>query len=157
MRQFPLITENIVDNEGKPGFTLHKLNVGETKPYETVNGYPTSEFSLLENMAVVNTNIELESVLTAAGTTTYYLTLTSLGPSKAFIDGKVIYEQKESSSDPMGFLLGGVSAPSVQFAVEAGRDYKLLITSSPPIEEEGKDLGILEGRVGVRLDCMSKE
>ena len=157
MRQLPLITENIIDNEGKPGFTVRKYNVGETKPYETVNAYPTSEFSLLENMALVNTNIELESVLTVAETTTYYMTLTGLGPSKAFIDGKVIYEQKESSSDPMGFLLGGVSAPLVRFTVQAGREYNLLITSSPPIEEEGKDLGILEGRVGVRLDCMSKE
>jgi beta-glucosidase len=157
MRQLPLISENVVDNEGKPGFTVRKYNVGELKPYDTVNGHPTSEFSLLSNMAVVNTNVQLEGVLTAAATTTYYMTLTGLGPSKVSINGEVIYEQKESSSDPMGFLLGGVSAPLVEFAMDAGREYRFLITSSPPIAEEGKDLGILEGRVGVRLDYMSKE
>jgi len=157
MRQLPLITDNVVDREGKPGFTVRKYTAGESKPYETINGHPTSEFSLLMNMAVVNTNVELEGVLTATQTDTYYMTLTGLGPSKVFIDGEVIYEQNESSSDPMGFLLGGVSAPLVEFAMKAGHDYKFLIESSPPIAKEGEDLGILEGRVGVRLDYMSKK
>jgi beta-glucosidase len=121
MRQLPLITENVVDNEGKPGFTFRKYNVGETKAYETTNGHPNSEFSLLVNMNVVNTNVELEGVLTATKTDAYYMTLTSLGPSKVYIDGEVVYEQKESISDPMGFLLGGVSAPLVEFSMKAYR------------------------------------
>lgn len=157
MRQLPLITENVVDNKGKPGFTLRKSNVGETKPYQTINGHPNSEFSIHVNMDVVNTNIELEGVLTAPSTAAYYMTLTGLGPSKVYIDDKVIFEQKENSPDPMGFLLGGVSAPLVEFAMEAGHEYKILVTSSPPTAQEGEDLGILEGKVGVRLDYMSKE
>ena len=157
MRQLPLITENVVDNEGKTGFTVRKYNVGETKPYQTTNGHPNSEFSLLMNMDVVNTNVELEGVLTATESATYYLTLTGLGPSKVYIDDKVIYEQEENSSDPMGFLLGGVSAPVVKFAVESGHRYQILVTSSPPIAHEDEDLGILEGAVGVRLGCISQE
>lgn len=156
MRQLPLITENVVDNEGKPGFTVRKYTVGESKPYETTNGHPNSEFSLLVNMAVVNTNIELEGVLTPSTTDTYYMTLTGLGPSKVHINGEVVYEQKDSISDPMGFLLGGVSAPLVEYSMEAGQQYEILVTSSPPIAHEGEDLGILEGKVGVRLDYMSK-
>jgi beta-glucosidase len=157
MRQLPLITDNVVDNEGKPGFTVRKYNVGESKPYETTHGHPNSEFSLLVNMDVVNTNVELEGVLTPTKTAVYYMTLTGLGPSKVQINGEVVYEQKDSSSDPMGFLLGGVSAPLVEFSMEAGQQYKVIVKSSPPIAQEGEDLGILEGKVGVRLDYMSKE
>lgn len=157
MRQLPLITDNVVDNEGKPGFTVRKYNVGESKPYETTHGHPNSEFSLLVNMDVVNTNVELEGVLTPTKTDAYYMTLTGLGPSKVQINGEVVYEQKGSSSDPMGFLLGGVSAPLVELSMEAGQQYKVIVKSSPPIAQEGEDLGILEGKVGVRLDCMSKE
>lgn len=136
---------------------MRKYNVGETKAYETTNGHPNSEFSLLENMAIVNTNVELQGVLTPTKTDTYYMTLTGLGPSKVYIDGEVVYNQKDSTSDPMGFLLGGVAAPLVEFSMNAGQEYKILVTSSPPIAQEGEDLGILEGKVGVRLDYMSKE
>lgn len=136
---------------------MRKYNVGETKAYETTNGHPNSEFSLLENMAVVNTNVELQGVLTPTKTDTYNMTLTGLGPSKVYIDGEVVYNQKDSTSDPMGFLLGGVAAPLVEFSMNAGQEYKILVTSSPPIAQEGEDLGILEGKVGVRLDYMSKE
>lgn len=157
MRQLPLITDNVVDNEGKPGFTLRKYNVGETKPYSTINGHPDSEFSIHVNMDVVNTNVELEGVITAPKTAKYYMTLTGLGPSKVTINDKVIYEQKERTPDPMGFLLGGVTAPFVEFSMEAGKEYRILITSTPPAAEEGEDLGILEGKTGVRLDYISRE
>lgn len=155
MRQLPLITDNIVDTEGNAGFTLRKYNVGEAKPYETA-GHPNSELSILDTMSIVNTNIELEGVLTAPATATYYVTLTGLGPSKVVINDKKIYEQEDNSSDPMGFLLGGVSAPLVKFDVEAGQQYKILVTSTPPTAHEGEDLGILEGKVGVRLGYISK-
>ena len=98
----------------------------------------------------------MEGILTAPNSTTYYLTLSGLGPSKVLINDKLIYEQKGSSPDPMGFLLGGVSEELIEFAMEAGQKYKILITSSPPTAQEGEDLGILEGKTGVRLGCMSK-
>jgi beta-glucosidase len=157
LRQLPLISSNVVDNKGSPGFTLRKYNVGETKPYQTINGHPNSEFSIHLNMDVVHTSIEMEGVLTVPSSASYYMTLTGLGPSKLFINDKLIYEQKESSPDPMGFLLGGVSAPLVEFDMQADQKYKILLTSSPPTAHEGEDLGILEGKVGVRLDYMSKE
>ena len=157
LRQLPLISDNVVDNEGNPGFTLRKYNVGETKSYQTINGHPNSEFSIHLNMDVVSTEIELEGILTATNSSSYFMTLSGLGPSKVSINDKLVYEQEGSSPDPMGFLLGGVTAPLVEVAMEAGQEYRILITSCPPTAQEGEDLGILEGKVGVRLDCMSKE
>lgn len=156
MRQLPLITENVVDTEGKAGFTLRRFKVGETEPCQTTR-HPNSEISLQDIFPFTNTNLELEGVLTAPKAATYYMTLTGLGPSKVTINNDTIYEQKDSSSDPMGFILGGVSAPLVKFNVEAGEQYKILVTSTPPIAREDEDLGILEGKVGFRLGYMLQE
>lgn len=157
MRQLPLISENVVDNEGGSGFTLRKYNIGETKPYQTINRLSDSQFFIHTNFNVVNTNVEVEGVLTAASSETCYMTLSGLGPSKFIINDKLVYEQKNSSPDPMGFLLGGVSEELIEFAMEAGQRYKILVTSSPPTAQEGEDLGILEGKTGVRLGCISKK
>jgi beta-glucosidase len=157
LRQLPLISDNVVDNEGNSGFTLRKYNIDETKPYQTLNGQSDSEFLIHTNFDVVNTNVEVEGILTAPSSESYYMTLSGLGPSKVLINDKLVYEQKGSSPDPMGFLLGGVSEELVEFAMEAGQKYKILIMSSPPTAQEGEDLGILEGKTGVRLGCMSKE
>jgi beta-glucosidase len=157
LRQLPLISDNVVDNEGGSGFTLRKYNTGETKPYQTLNGQSDSQFFIHTNFDVVNTNVEVEGVLTAPSSESYYMTLSGLGPSKVLINDKLVYEQKGSSPDPMGFLLGGVSEELVEFAMEAGQKYKILITSCPPTAQEGEDLGILEGKTGVRLGCMSEK
>lgn len=156
MRQLPLITENVVDTEGNAGFTLRRYKVGETESCQTTS-HPNSEISLQYIFPFSNTNLELEGVLTAPKTATYYMTLTGLGPSKVIINNDTIYEQEDSSSDPMGFLLGGVSAPLVEFNVEAGEKYNILVTSIPPTARENEDLGILEGKVGFRLGYILQE
>ncbi|WAO91229.1 Beta-glucosidase [Fusarium falciforme] len=155
MRQLPLITQHTKDVEGNPGFTWRMFEVGKSEPYRVIHGHPNSEVSIHDIMYIVNTSVELEGIFTAPETATYYSTLTGLGPSKVIINGSLLYEQKEKSSDPMGFLLGGVSAPLVKFDLESGKQYNILISSSPPEHVEGEDLGILESKVGVRLDYIS--
>jgi beta-glucosidase len=107
--------------KGEHGFTVRKYNVGENVPYQTINGHPHSEFSINLNMDVVDTDVELEGVLAVTITATYYMALTGVGPSEFPINDKVIYELEESGPDPMGFLLGGVSAPLVEYVMEAGK------------------------------------
>ncbi|VUC30589.1 unnamed protein product [Clonostachys rosea] len=155
LRQLPLITSNVVDKDGKPGFTWRSYHVGESQPYNTVGGHGKSEISLLDGLNIVNTSIELEGTFTASESATYYFTLSGLGPSNVAINGTVIFEQEDNCSDPMGFLLGGVASPLVKYEFESGKQYKILIKSTPPAPVEGVDLGILEGKVGVRLGNMS--
>ncbi|KAJ4249783.1 hypothetical protein NW762_012125 [Fusarium torreyae] len=155
LRQLPLITQHTKDVEGNSGFTLRMYEVGNSEPYRVTHGHPGSEMDIHNNMDVVNTRVQLEGIFTSPETATYYFTLTGLGPSKASINGNALYEQKDNSSDPMGYLLGGVSAPLIKYDLEAGKEYHILIESSPPNPIEGEDLGILEGKVGVRLDHIS--
>ncbi|KAH7145424.1 thermostable beta-glucosidase B [Dactylonectria estremocensis] len=154
-RQMPLISEHVVGVDGKSGFTWRTYDIGSSEPASVTHGHPSSEVSLLNGMDVFNKSSELEGTFTAPESATYYFTLTGLGPSKVTFDGETLYEQKENSSDPMGFLLGGVAAPIVKRGLEAGKQYKILISSAPPAPVDGLDLGILEGKTGVRLDHMS--
>ncbi|KAH7006953.1 thermostable beta-glucosidase B [Ilyonectria destructans] len=154
-RQMPLISDHVVGADGKPGFTWRTYNIGSSEPASVTHGHPNSEVSLLNGMDVVNKSSSLEGVFTSPESATYYFTLTGLGPSKVTINGETLYEQKDNSSDPMGFLLGGVAAPIVKLNLEAGKEYKIFITSAPPAPQDGQDLGILEGKTGVRFDHMS--
>lgn len=154
-RQFPLITENVVDVDGKPGFTRRMFEQGKSKPYMVVN-HPNSQVSLLDTMEIFNNTTELEGTYTASKSGTFYFTLSGLGPSSVTFNGELVFEQKDSTPDPMGFLLGGVSAPVFKLELVEGKKYKILIKSQPPIRQEDEDLGILEGKVGVRLDHISQ-
>lgn len=107
-------------------------------------------------MHFTDRDASLEGTFTAPETTSYYFTCSGLGPSKLVIDDKVIYEQKGSCEDAMGFLFGGSNAPEVKVSFEAGKQYKFFIYTSPPASDGEDDLGILEGHIGLRVGCLNE-
>lgn len=82
------------------------------------------------------------------------MTLSTLGPGTLIVDGEQIYGQDETCSDIMGFILGGVTVPSVALDLEAGKPYKIQIKTCPP-DGTGEDMTIMEGMNGFRLGCMA--
>lgn len=56
----------------------------------------------------------------------------------------------------MGFLFGGVAAPEFKVALESGRQYKLLLRTSPPTTSGTEDASILAGLCGLRVGSMSE-
>lgn len=98
--------------------------------------------------------VSLEGTYTPSETAPYYFTCSGLGPSRFLINGEVIYEQKDNCRDSMGFLFGGVPCPEVKVDLEAGKQYKMYIYTTPPAKKEGVDLGILENKIGLRLGHM---
>ncbi|KAH6664010.1 thermostable beta-glucosidase B [Plectosphaerella plurivora] len=153
-RQLPTLGKGVVNLDGKPGFTFTINEPGSDKPSETIEGLLESDVGLL-NYAIEYKDIHLVGTYTPTETATYYSTLSGLGPTRLLIDGKVVSEQKDNCSDSMGFLFGGVPVPRIDIPLEAGRQYRVEIISQPPAPIEGVDLGILEGKVGVRLGWMS--
>ncbi|KAM0305364.1 hypothetical protein ACHAPM_001744 [Fusarium culmorum] len=155
-RMLPPISENVVDLDGNPGFTYKMFEPGNPEPIEVRSGHASSEVSLLSGFGFSNKDITLEGTFTAQETAKYYFTVSGLGPSKLAIDDKVVFEQKENCRDAMGFLFGGVNPPEFKISLEAGRKYKLAMYTSPPVPKEGVDIGILEGRCGLRVGYMSE-
>ncbi|KAI8652782.1 Beta-glucosidase [Fusarium keratoplasticum] len=154
-RQLPLLVDHIFDLEGSPGFTYHIYEPGNSTPTKTIHGYDKSEMSLLDGHILHNVEIDLIGAFHPPESASYYLTLSSLGPSKLFINDKIILEQKANCPDAMGFLFGGVPVPKVRVPMEAGKKYTIRVHASPPVPDGDKDLGFLEGQVGVRLGYMS--
>lgn len=70
------------------------------------------------------------------------------------IDDKLILDQKHSCSDPMGFLFGGIPVPRTKIYLEKEREYKVQISTAPPVRSGNGDVGFLQGQVGVRVGCM---
>lgn len=155
-RTLPAIAENVVGLDGKPGFTFKYYEPGSSEAIETRHGHADSEISALGSFGFLNKDISLEGVFTPQETAQYYFTCSGLGPSKLIIDDKVVYEQTENCTDAMGFLFGGVAAPEFKVALEGGRQYKLLLRTSPPAANDREDLGILEGLCGLRVGSMSE-
>lgn len=124
-------------------------------PDVTVKGYSKSEISLLDGHVVENVEVDLVGILRPEETCTYYVTLGSLGPSKLVIEGETILEQHDNCPDPMGFLFGGVPVPRASVRLEKGKKYSVQISAVPPVPVEGRDIGFLEGQVGVRVGWMA--
>ncbi|KAH7141905.1 glycoside hydrolase superfamily [Dactylonectria macrodidyma] len=154
-RQLPILVDHVLDLTGNPGFTYHIYQPGSSKPIDTINGYDKSEMSLLDGLTLENVEIDLVTTFSPPETATYYFTLSSLGPAQLTINGKIILEQKQNCTDAMGFLFGGVFIPHTKIHMEQGNKYKIKINAAPPASNEDKDLGFLEGQVGVRLGYMS--
>lgn len=155
-RMLPPIAENVVDLDGNPGFTFKIFEPGNAKPIEVRSGHCSSEVSVLSGFGFKDKDVTLEGTFTAQETAKYYFTVSGLGPSKLVIDDKVVFEQKESCRDAMGFLFGGDNPPEFKVSLEAGRKYKLAMYTSPPAPKAGDDLGILAGRCGLRVGYMSQ-
>ncbi|KAF4968983.1 hypothetical protein FZEAL_10311 [Fusarium zealandicum] len=155
-RMLPAIAENVVGLDGKPGFTFKLFEPGNPEPIETRHGHADSEVSVLSGFGFSHKDVSLEGTFTAQESATYYFSCSGLGPSKLVIDDKLIYEQTENCKDAMGFLFGGAPAPEFKVSFEAGRQYKLFLHTSPPAPNDREDLGILEGRCGLRVGYMSE-
>lgn len=154
-RSLPAIAENVVDLEGNKGFTYKLYEPGQSTPIQTTNSHPDSHINVLTSFHIFEKEATLEGTYTATKTDTYYFTVSGLGPSKLVIDDKIIHEQKDNCKDAMGFLFGGAPAPEIKVSLEAGKQYKIFISTAPPAKKEGEDLGILEGRIGLRAGYMS--
>ncbi|KAL2825847.1 glycosyl hydrolase family 3 C-terminal domain-containing protein [Aspergillus cavernicola] len=145
-RLLPLMSENILDLDGLPGFTLRIYDRERAEAIKVKGGHRVSEVSLLGGSPHDGKNVELVGIFTVPESATYYFTLSGHGPSELTIDGKVIFRQTGNCPDSMGFLFGGIPAPLIEFAVEGGKKYTIEIKSSPPILDDDDNFGFLKHR-----------
>ncbi|KAL2212916.1 hypothetical protein CC79DRAFT_1390919 [Sarocladium strictum] len=93
---------------------------------------------------------------TAAYTGRHYLSFSSLGPSKVFINNELVLEQKCTAEDPLAFVFGSQEETRFRFFFEAGKDYHIRIDTHPAEIEESTDPDVhmhvlLNGILGVRI------
>lgn len=155
-RLLPPLAKGCTDLQGGHGWSMQLFDVGRTaRPVKTTHGNKSSIFSpLLDNEAKDN-EVKFSTTFTPAVTGSHYLGCSGIGPTTVTIDNQVIFEQKDNSPDPMGFLLGG--NPEKEFTVEfkKGESYKIEIYSKPP--SGNASWGILAGLPGFRMGFMQQQ
>ncbi|KAF1920012.1 glycoside hydrolase superfamily [Ampelomyces quisqualis] len=153
-RLLPPLRHHCTDLEGKSGWTMELFNKGQTdKPIKTTHGLKESEFNPILDTQAKDSEVKLSATFVPSETGAHYLGCSGIGPTSVTIDGKVVFEQKNNSPDPMGFLLGG--NPEVEFSVpfNAVQSYKIQIHSKSPSGEA--DFSILAGLPGFRMGFMN--
>lgn len=133
---------------GGSGFTRYLYEHQSQALLDTQDGFPQSAYSPLGSQESLWKTLELVSDFTPSETGTHYLACSGLGPTKVYINDDVIFEQPGNCADPMGSLFLAAPEPEIKQFFEAGKTYRVRITSFPPINI---GLEILEGRSGVRL------
>ncbi|KAL3468063.1 glycoside hydrolase superfamily [Aspergillus heterothallicus] len=154
-RQLPLLVENVVNREGKPGWTFDFFV--EEEPAEKPASSSSSEAPTYVPIFVKETwgSVRASTRYTPTQSGNHYFGMSGLGKSKVLIDGKVAYDQKENCPDSMAFLLGGVKEPEIQYSFEAGKTYNIEIETVKPTSSGG--LAMLEGFIGFRFGLMTEQ
>lgn len=154
-RLLPPLSAGCKDLEGSKGWTLELFKVGQTdKPAKVTHELKDSQFSPILDNEAKDKEVKLTATFTPTETGSHYLGCSGIGPTTVTVNGKVVFEQKANSPDPMGFLLGG--NPEKEFTVPftKGETYKIQIHSKPP--SGGTEWGLLAGLPGFRMGFMNK-
>lgn len=153
-RLLPPLSQGCSDLRGNAGWTMELFRPNNPgNPIKTTHGLKDSNFSPILDNEAKNNEVCYSTTLVAAETGSHYLGCSGIGPTTITVNDKVIFEQKDNSPDPMGFLLGGNLEKEFTIPFQAGESYKIQIHSKPPIG--GSDWGILAGLPGFRMGFMN--
>jgi len=101
-RLLPPLAHGCTDLSGTPGWTMEQFETGNLdKPSKTTHGMKSSEFSPLLDAEAKDKEIRVSSTFVPYESGSHYLGCSGIGPTSVTINGKVVYEQKGNSPDPM--------------------------------------------------------
>ncbi|KAL1591472.1 hypothetical protein SLS60_011972 [Paraconiothyrium brasiliense] len=154
-RLLPPLAAGCTDSEGRPGWTLEAFEAGKGgRPTLTLHGHKEAAFTGLFNDDVKWKDLVLTTTFVPKQTGEHYIAGSGIGPSRVKINNKMVFEQKQSTNDSMGFLFGGNPETEFTYSFTAGQPYNIRIESEAP-GKEGSDFGgILAGMPGFRMGFM---
>ncbi|KAF1945390.1 hypothetical protein EJ02DRAFT_500875 [Clathrospora elynae] len=155
-RLLPPLAKGCTDLQGSAGWTMEFFKQDRTaKPIKTTNGFKESSFSPILDNEAKNNEVKLTATFVPIESGSHYLGCSGIGPTVVRINDKVVFEQKDNSPDPMGFLLGGNPEKEFRVPFTKGESYKIEINSKPPAGSG--NWGILADLPGFRMGFMHKK
>jgi beta-glucosidase len=159
-RVYPDLEAGCTNGRGNHGFLAEyfmELEINaSTFPFR-IEEFPRGSFNTL-----MNTNVT--GCQSTRFTTTYqppvsgihYLSLSGLGPTKLFINGECVMEQKGPTKDAMEFFLGVQEEERIQFAFDSAETYEFVMETHPsPINNA--ELYLMEGQVSIHLGFIAQD
>lgn len=124
------------------------------KPAYTLERQKEAAFNGLFNDHLKWKDLELTTTFTPTESGEHYIACSGIGPTTVKINDEVVFKQKESTKDAMGFLFGGNPETEFTYSFTKGTSYSIRIESEPP-GSEGSDFGgVLAGIPGFRMGFM---
>jgi beta-glucosidase len=146
---------DLFDLDNKPGLTLSRYQTHDfSQPPEATANHPTGSYMPIETRCEA---LKIEGSYKPSVSGSHYLSFSSLGPSKLFINDHAVFDITKNSDDPMGFLLGGVAEEKKQYDFVKGQEYKIRIESLAPVGSDGGGLSLLDGLLGVHTGFMLQQ
>lgn len=93
---------------------------------------------------------------TAPTTGRHYLSFSGLGPSRLYINDKLIHDQTKDTKDAMAFLLGVQDEFKFQYLFETNEQYSIRIESFRQLEDTA-ELFLLDGQMSAHLGFVPQE
>ncbi|KAG0651212.1 Beta-D-glucoside glucohydrolase B [Hyphodiscus hymeniophilus] len=157
-RVYPDLQEGTIGLTGNPGYTAEYWKNEEFRgdPFctqEFARGY----FTTLMDAAVDGKKaVRFTTNFSPKKSGNHYLSYSTLGPSKLYINGALYREQIHPSKDSMSFLLGVQEEMRFQFLFDAGKSYAFQIDTLAPAEPNG-ELYLLDGQISAHLGFIEQE
>lgn len=162
-RLFPPLQEHTKNDQGNQGFTTTYYSDHTFTSDPVSFSSPSGHY--LSHMKTPYRNpqsLRHTTTYTATETGQHYLAFSSLGPSKVFIDDKLVHEQEHTTGDPLAFVFKSQEESHFRFSFQAGVQYHIRIDTFPAVVRESTDPDVhshvlLDGILGVRIGIINQQ
>ncbi|KAF2648083.1 glycoside hydrolase family 3 protein [Lophiostoma macrostomum CBS 122681] len=151
-RVYPELEADCTNDNGNPGFSAEYFETPsiEGKPFR-VEEFPRGYFTTMMNTYAIGTrSVRFTTNFRPSVAGNHYLSFSGIGPSRLYIDDKLVADQQQSTRDAMAFFLGVQHEIRFQYNFASTKSYRFVIEThpSPP---ENAELYLMEDQTSIHL------
>jgi beta-glucosidase len=142
----------VTDDIGRAGWTIRGYeSYNFTGAPAIVKNLPNASWCPVLEVSTTNSAV-ITGTYKPSRKGSHYLGFSGIGPSQLYINGKLVFEQKDSIADPMSFLLGTSSEQPFQLHFDEGSSYRIEIRTVRVRKNGG--MSILSSLIGFHLGLL---
>lgn len=138
VRNLVALSDDIVDEDGKPGFTARLHMAGSDAP--TIINYPTAQFLSIERPNLVS--VTLTGTFRPPTSGSHYLSFATVGNTRVFVNDEELFKAEGVSADLMAVLFGTAAEERKQYNFVASRPYSIRVEATA-LTNSVSDMSIL--------------
>ncbi|KAL2840404.1 glycoside hydrolase superfamily [Aspergillus pseudoustus] len=125
MRNLPVLSSNLMDDEGNPGATLHVWRMSDIDEGGTKANVAEAFFVSNEKSDATAATMTATFIPTITGN--HYLGFSTVGNTTIFINDEPVFRYEGNYPDVMAFLFGVATEEKKQYYFIAGQEYRIRI------------------------------
>ncbi|KAI5208164.1 family 3 glycoside hydrolase [Aureobasidium subglaciale] len=151
-RTLPILSENLLDLEGRPGLTMTKYSLEHSNKVDNVQTVQVCRYMSLGQAPA--SRVILEGTYTPGESGCHQLELSSIGFATLSINGTLVACTEGNAVDPVAFLQGNAEGPRESFTFKQGKSYLFKLEVRQSSNTSG--FLLLNGAMGISLGLMEQ-